>query len=95
MTTSHSPLRVLKTRADRMAAALKAAERGESIAHDPAGKLLAARARESVKFAVVMDDKLLSIEMTWEKIKSTSEVGIAEYLLKHMRQARAAEDRLQ
>jgi hypothetical protein len=90
MTTSRSPLRVLKQQADQIAAALKAAERGEPIAVDPGGKIAAARRRDRVKFGVVMDDKLLTIEMTWAKVSETSEVGIAEYILKYMRGSRHA-----
>lgn len=41
MTTSQSPLRVLKAQADTIAAKLKAVERGEKIADDPRGKLVA------------------------------------------------------
>jgi hypothetical protein len=37
-----------------------------------------------------MDDKVLSIEMSWATIRATSEVGIAEFILKHMRNARDA-----
>ena len=88
MTTAHSPLRVLKAQADKIAAALKAAERGEKIAHDVLGKIEAARARESISFGVVMDDKVLKIEMAWATIRATSEVGISEFILKQMRDAR-------
>jgi hypothetical protein len=88
MTTAHSPLRVLKTQADRIAAALKAAERGEKIADDPGGKIAAARSRDSVTFGVVMDDKVLKIEMAWSLIRETSEIGISEYILKQMREKR-------
>jgi hypothetical protein len=88
MTTARSPLRVLKAQADKIAMALKAAERGETIATDPAGKIAAARTRESVTFAVVMDDKVLKIELPWATVRETSEVGIAEYILKQMREAR-------
>jgi hypothetical protein len=73
-----------------MATALKAVERGEQIAADPGGKIAAARARESVKFAVAMDDRILSIEMSWVTIRATSEAGIAEYILKQMRDVRDA-----
>lgn len=90
MTTSRSPLRVLKQQSDRIAMALKQAERGEAIAHDPGGKIVAARSRPSVKFGVVMDDKVLTIDMPWSTIRETSERGISEYLLKQMREARDA-----
>ena len=67
---------------------LKRAERGEVVADDPAGKIAAARRRPFVTFAVVMDDKIVKIEMPWTKIIETSEAGISEYILKQMREAR-------
>jgi hypothetical protein len=90
MTTAHSPLRVLKAQAETMAAKLKAFERGEVPANDPGGKVAAARLKDAIKFVFAMDDKLLSIEMPWTKIRESSEHGIAEYILKHMREARDA-----
>jgi hypothetical protein len=87
MTTAHSPLRVLRNQADRMAMMLKAAERGEHIPGDN-GKLAAARAKDSVNFVVAMDDKWISIEMPWATIRDTSECGISEYILNQMREAR-------
>ena len=88
MTASRSPLRKLKAQADEIAARLKAMERGDVGTPDPTGKLTAARAKEVIQFAVVMDDKILSIEMSWETIRSLSEAGISEYILKHMRESR-------
>jgi hypothetical protein len=87
MTTAQSPLRVLRGQADRMAMMLKKAERGEHIPGDT-GKLAAARMKDSVKFAVAMDDKIISIDMPWATIRETSESGISEYILNHMREAR-------
>jgi len=91
MTTARSPLRVLKSQADNIAKIVKAIERGENPTEDRGGKLAAARNRDSVKFGVVMDDKILTIDMPWVTIRETSEVGIAEYILKHMRESRDAE----
>ena len=68
-----------------MAASLKAADRGETIASDPAGKIAAARQKNSITFAVV-----IKIEMSWATIRATSEVGIAEFILKQMRGSREA-----
>lgn len=90
MTTARSPLRKLKAQADEIAVRLKALERGEVNVPDPAGKVAAARTREAIKFAVVMDDKVLKIEMPWATIKEMSEAGISEYILKHMREERDA-----
>ena len=88
MTTAQSPLRILKAQADNIAKIVKAVDRGENPMEDRGGKIAAARTRDSVKFGVVMDDKVLTIDMTWATIRETSEVGIAEYILKQMREAR-------
>lgn len=88
MTTARSPLRVLKAQADNIAKIVKAVERGENPIEDRGGKIAAARNKPSVKFGVVMDDKIITIDMPWVTIRDTSEVGIAEYVLKQMREAR-------
>ena len=89
MTTARSSLRVLQAQADRIAAEIKRIERGElPAAVDPAGKLVAARERDSFTFGVVMDDKTLQIEMAWATIKTTSEAGLAALILLHMREQR-------
>ena len=89
MSTARSPLRKLKAEADKIAAQLKALERGEVNAPDPLGKVAAARAgKQALTFAVVMDDKILKIEMPWATIVSLSEAGISEWILKHMRESR-------
>lgn len=91
MTTAHSPLRVLKAQADNIAKIVKAVERGENPVEDRGGKIAAARNRESVKFGVLMDDKVITIDMPWATIRATSEAGISEYVLRHMREARDAQ----
>jgi hypothetical protein len=88
MTTSRSPLRVLKAQADSIAKTIKAVERGENPIEDQGGKIAAARNKPSVKFGVVMDDKLITIEMAWDIIQNTSEVALSEYILRYMRDAR-------
>lgn len=88
MTTARSPLRVLKAQSDMIAKTVKAVERGENPIEDRGGKIAAARNRESVKFGVVMDDKVFMIDMPWMTIRQTSEAGLAEYILKQMREAR-------
>lgn len=88
MTTSHSPLRVLKEQADKIAAMVKAIDRGEPVAGDPQGKVAASRAKGVFTFGVVMDDKFLKIEMTWATIRATSEVALSEWILKQMRDSR-------
>ena len=49
-----------------------------------------ARDKESFKFGVVMDDKVVTVDMPWATLRETSEVGLAEYILKQMRCARDA-----
>lgn len=88
MTTKNSPLRVLKAQADNIAMMVKAFERGEKIDVQFAEKLEVARQKEIFQFAIAMDDKILTIEMSWEIIRSTSEVGLAEYILDVMREKR-------
>ncbi|KAB2937394.1 hypothetical protein [Hyphomicrobium sp.] len=88
MSTARSPLRKLKAEADNIAARLKALARGEVDVSDPAGKVAAARAKESITFGVVMDDKILKIEMPWATIRELSEAGISAWILKHMREQR-------
>ena len=39
-------------------------------------------------FAVAMDDKIFKIEMGWKTIQESSEAGLAEYIVKQMREAR-------
>lgn len=89
MTTKDSPLRALKAQADRIAAMLKAFERGEKINVRFAEKIVAARATAGVKFGIVMDDKVITIEMPWATIRSTGEGALAEYIIKQMREARS------
>lgn len=90
MTTKHSPLSKLKAQADQIAARLKAFERGEPIDIRFAEKLEAARAKDSFKVGIVMDDKIITIEMPWATMRGTNEVGLAEYILNQMREARDA-----
>jgi hypothetical protein len=84
--TSRSPLSALKAQSDKIAKILKAASRGEVV--DPSGKIGASIEAGVVKFAVVMDDKVVQVEVTWDKIRETSEVALSEYILKLMRNER-------
>ena len=90
MTTRHSPLSQLKAQADKIAMTIKAAERGEKVAVRFAEKIEAARAKESFKVGIVMDDKVITIEMPWATIRETSEAGLSEYIVRQMREARDA-----
>lgn len=90
MTTKNSPLAALTAQANNIAATLKAAERGDKIDARFAEKIDAARAKESFKVGIVMDDKVITIEMPWATIRSASEAGLAEYIVGQMREARDA-----
>jgi hypothetical protein len=90
MTTSRSPLRVLTAQADKIAAQLKRIADGHNDTPDPAGRLAGARSRSSITFGIVMDDRVLQIEMQWKLIREASEAAIAEYILKQMRESRDA-----
>ena len=52
--------------------------------------MAAALERPSITFGVVMDDKVLKIEMPWAAIRERSEAGLSEFILQHMRGARDA-----
>lgn len=82
MSTKHSPLRQLKAEADKIAAHLKAAERGDVTLKD------GARAKPAVTVGVVMDDKVLKIALAWETIRATSEAGLSAWIVKQMRDER-------
>jgi hypothetical protein len=85
MTTSQSPLSRLKAQADKIAATIKAAERGENIDVRFAAKIEEARGRESFTIGIVMDDKLIKLDLPWPTIRENSETALAEYILKQMR----------
>nr|WP_295465278.1 hypothetical protein [Mesorhizobium sp.] len=95
MTTRHSPLNALKAQADKIAATLKAAERGEKIDAQIAGGLAEARAKDSFKVGIVMDDKIVTITMPWTTIRATSEAGLSEYIVNQMRETRLPSTDLQ
>ncbi len=88
MTTKHSPLSALKAQADNIAKTIKAAERGEKIDVRFAEKIAAARNKDSLKVGIVMDDKIITIDMPWFTIRNSSEGGLAEYILDKMRGSR-------
>jgi len=88
MTTKHSPLSALKKQADKIAETIKRAERGEKIDARFAEKIAAARGRESFTVGVVMDDKIIKLELAWATIRETTETGLAEYILGLMRETR-------
>lgn len=85
MTTSRSPLSQLRAQADRIAALLKAAERGEQIVVQFAQKIAEARERTGIKIAIVMDDKTLAPEIPWTTIRELSEPELSRWIVRQMR----------
>jgi hypothetical protein len=81
MTTASTPVAALKRQADQIAAMLKKCECGEI--NGP--KIEAARQTPSLKFGVIMDDKLVSIDMPWTVIRENGEVALSAYVLEQMR----------
>jgi len=90
MTTRHSPLNTIKAQADKIAATLKSAERGEKIDVRFAAKIAEARTHDSFKIGIVMDDKIITLDMPWATIRATSETGLSEYIVNQMRETRHA-----
>jgi len=88
MTTKHSPLSALKAQADKIATTLKAAERGHKVDARFAEKINAARANPSLKVGIVMDDKVITIDLPWSVIRTTSLAELSEYIVKQMRETR-------
>lgn len=85
MITSQSPRSAIKAQSDMIAKLLKAVERGERPIEDIGGKIAASLASGKVKAGIVMDDKLVTLEMPWIMIKATSEVGLSEMIGRYMR----------
>lgn len=89
MTTKSSPIQALKAQANKIAATLKAAERGEKVDATFAEKIAAARATKgSIKVGIVMDDKIITLEMPWGTISSISEWELSKYIVDQMQEAR-------
>lgn len=81
MTTSHSPLSKLKAQAVGMAVQLTGAARG----HDPTGKFADALTKPEIVVGIVMDDKVIKMEIAWATIRECGEVALSEMILKYMR----------
>lgn len=88
MTTSQSPLRVLKAQADYIAKSIKMAERGESVSADIAARIAEARSRQVLVVGVAMDDKIIKLTLPWAELCAASEVALAALILKRMREER-------
>lgn len=91
MTTKDSPVAALTGQARKIAATLKAAERGQKIDPRFDERFAAARrTKESFRVGIVMDDKIITVEMPWVAIQGMTEVGLATYIVGLMREARDA-----
>lgn len=76
MTHKNSAIALLKAQADQIARVFKMAA--------------VSATKHALKAGVVMDDKILTIEMTVETINATSEAGISEFIVKQMREDHSA-----
>lgn len=90
MTTKNSPLAALQAQADKIAATIKAAERGEPVDVRFGAKIADARNRPSFKVGIVMDDKVITLEMSWETIRGSDEAGLAAFIVREMQEKRDA-----
>lgn len=88
MTTAKSPPHELRAQAHKIAESLKLAAAGEKIANDPLGKIEASKARGYVDFAIVMDDKILKIEIPWATIRDLTQPLLCDYIFDQMSEAK-------
>ena len=88
MTTKHSPERVIRAQASGIAAIIKAAERGDKIDVKFAKAIEEARTKETFKVGVVMDDKVIKVDLPWATIRETSEKGLTEFIVGLMLETR-------
>lgn len=80
MTTAQSPVSKLKAQADAIAKRLKQVVRGE---------LPSFPKKDRIKFGVVMDDKLITVDMAWDTICQSDEAAISEMILREMQERKA------
>jgi hypothetical protein len=85
MSTSQSPDHILRAQAHRIADSLKRAERGEKVANDPAGRIAASRAKGVIDFAIVMDDKIVKIEVPWATIEALTMPLLCDFIYDQMK----------
>lgn len=78
MTTANSPRKVLKMQADKMAIILKS------------GKYPIQENKDTVRFAIAMDDKIVTIEMRLAQIGAMTEKALSEFILTQMQKRSGA-----
>jgi hypothetical protein len=84
MTTAKSPPGQLRAQAHTIADTLKRAARGEKIANDPLGKIPASKERGFIDFAIVMDDKILKIQVPWKVIEESTVPQLCDFIFEQM-----------
>jgi hypothetical protein len=80
MTTANSPLHELTAQANKLAETLK-----------KSANLSVIRIYDVCKFSVIMDDKIVVIEMLWETIRASSEAELSDFILRQMQEQRPLE----
>jgi len=90
MTTTKSPSQALRAQAHKIAETLKHAAAGEKIANDPAGRIEASKARGFIDFAIVMDDKILKIEIPWQTINELALPLLCDFIFDQMSETKHA-----
>lgn len=80
MTTVKSPPHQLRAQAHKIAESLKALAAGNATVNDPLGKIEASKARGYIDFAIVMDDKVLKIEIPWTKISELTQPMLCDFI---------------
>lgn len=88
MSTKHSSLAILRGQADAIASVLKKAERREPIPAMFAKKIAEARDKSHVEMAVVMDDKIIKLTISWLAIAETSEHALSSLILREIQETR-------
>ncbi len=81
-----SPLAMLQIRANKIAAQVKLTATIEKITGPAAAQVAAARERPSVKFATILDDAVINLEMTWAAIRQMSEAELAKLIIARIRE---------
>lgn len=76
MSTSNSPIEKLRTEARRMAVVMK--DRNHP-------KVQQARKKDKFKTGIVMDDKIITLELSWIYIDGISEDDLVDYIVRLMK----------
>lgn len=90
MTTKNSPIAELRNIANNIAVMMKKAERREYPKTPNVEKLIHAREHNpGMNSGIVMDDKVITIEIPWPMIAAYSEHELTEYIITLMREEKA------